>query len=145
MNIIAGDTVAIQGLGGLGHLAIQYAAKMGYRVAALSSSGSKERFAKELGAHDFVDMSKEDAATALQKIGGAALVVATAPNPEAMAPLIGGLAPGGKLLVLARKSIPPPSTPRPLSKVKWRCCGRGLSSRNSIPTLVVRLVIVVVC
>ncbi|KAI9716237.1 MAG: hypothetical protein M1812_005462 [Candelaria pacifica] len=101
MNIIAGDTVAIQGLGGLGHLAIQYAAKMGYRVVALSSSGSKEKFAKDLGAHDYVDGSKEDAASALMKIGGAALVVATAPNPEAMASLVGGLAPGGKLLVLS--------------------------------------------
>ena len=104
MKITPGETVAIQGLGGLGHLAIQYAARMGYRAVALSSSGSKEKFSKDLGASDYVDGSKENQAEALQKMGGAALIVVTAPNPSTMGELLHGLAPQGKLLILARKS-----------------------------------------
>ena len=101
MKITPGEIVAIQGLGGLGHLAVQYAAKMGYRVVALSSSASKEKFAKDLGAHEYIDGSKQDHGEALQKMGGAALVVTTAPNPEVMKSLINGLGPLGKLLILA--------------------------------------------
>ena len=100
MNIVTGDTVAIQGLGGLGHLALQYARRMGYRTVALSTSASKKEFALQHGATDFIDTSKEDAAEALQKMGGASLVVVTAPNPQIIGPLVKGLAPMGKLLTL---------------------------------------------
>ncbi len=103
LKVPAGEAVAIQGLGGLGHLGVQYAARMGYRTVALSSSGSKERFAKELGAIDYIDGSKENHAEALQKIRGAALIVVTAPNPSIMGELLGGLAPQGKLLILAHE------------------------------------------
>jgi D-arabinose 1-dehydrogenase-like Zn-dependent alcohol dehydrogenase len=82
MNIEQGGLVAVQGLGGLGHLAIQYARKMGYRTVALSSSNSKRAFAMELGATDYVDGSKENTTEALQKMGGADLLVVTAPNPK---------------------------------------------------------------
>lgn len=92
-----------RGLGGLGHLAIQYASKMGYRVVALSSSAAKESFAKDLGAVDYVDGSKTDHAEYLQKTGGAGMIVSTAPNPEIMGQLLGGLGPEGKLLILSRK------------------------------------------
>jgi D-arabinose 1-dehydrogenase-like Zn-dependent alcohol dehydrogenase len=102
MHITPGDTVAVQGLGGLGHLAVQYARKMGYRTVALSSSGAKKDFAAQLGATDYVDGSKEDTAEALQKMGGASLIVVTAPNPKIMSPLVKGLGPQGKLLLLAR-------------------------------------------
>lgn len=102
MEIVPGDTVAVQGLGGLGHLAIQYARRMGYRTVALSSSGEKRDFAHQLGATDYVDGSKEDTAEALQKMGGAALVVVTAPNPKIIGPLVNACAPCGKVLVLAR-------------------------------------------
>ncbi|KAF1962052.1 alcohol dehydrogenase [Byssothecium circinans] len=101
MNITPGDTVAIQGVGGVGHLGIQYSRKMGYRTVAISSGADKRDFAKELGAHEYVDTSAEDAAAALQKMGGAALIVVTAPNPEVIGALVGGLAPLGKLLILA--------------------------------------------
>lgn len=101
LNITAGDIVAVQGLGGLGHLAIQYARKMGFRTVALSSSGSKRDFAHQLGANEYVDGSKEDTAEALQKMGGACLIIVTAPNPQIIGPLINGLAPHGKLLILA--------------------------------------------
>jgi D-arabinose 1-dehydrogenase-like Zn-dependent alcohol dehydrogenase len=106
MSITPGDTIAIQGLGGLGHLAVQYARKMGYRTVALSRGSDKKEFAMQLGATDYVDTKEEDAAEALQKIGGASLIVVTAPNPEVMGPLVGGLGVGGKLLILARMSSP---------------------------------------
>ena len=104
MKIMSGETVAIQGLGGLGHLALQYANKMGYKVVALSSSSSKEKFAKDLGAHVYVDGSKENHAEALTKMGGAAMIVSTAPNPDIVGDLVNGLGAGGKLVLLSRES-----------------------------------------
>ena len=105
MNIPAGGTVAIQGLGGLGHLALQYSRKMGYRTVALSRDATKKDFATKLGATDYLDGTQGDSGEALQKLGGADLIVVTAPNPKVMSPLINGLAPRGKILILARKSI----------------------------------------
>ncbi|KAI0169995.1 alcohol dehydrogenase [Hypoxylon sp. FL1284] len=101
MHVEQGNTVAVQGVGGLGHLAIQYASKMGYHTVALSSGESKRDFALKLGAHVYVDTSKQDPVAALKELGGAAMIVATAPNPKAMSPLVGGLQAGGKLVVLA--------------------------------------------
>jgi len=96
-----GDTVAIQGIGGLGHLAIQYAARMGFRTIAISRGPDKEKLAHDLGAHHYLDTAKGDAAEALQKLGGADLVLATAPHSAAIASTINGLKPRGKLLVVA--------------------------------------------
>ena len=76
---------------------------MGYRTVALSSSDKKKDFAKKLGANDYIDGSKEDHGEALQKLGGASLIVVTAPNPEIIPQLLNGLQFGGKLLVLARE------------------------------------------
>lgn len=101
MGVLQGGLVAIQGLGGLGHLGVQYANKMGYKVVALSSGADKKDFATQLGAHHYVDTSKEDPVQALQALGGADMIVATAPNPKAISPLVAGLAPAGKLVVLA--------------------------------------------
>jgi len=100
-KITPGDTVAVQGLGGLGHLAVQYANKMGYKVVALSSNDKKRDFAKKLGAHEYIDSSKDDPAKKLMEMGGAALIVCTAPSAKVIGPLTGGLEPGGKLLVLS--------------------------------------------
>ncbi|RWA13889.1 hypothetical protein EKO27_g1224 [Xylaria grammica] len=100
-HVEQGNLVAVQGLGGLGHLAVQYANKMGYRVAAISSGSAKEDFARKLGAHDYIDSSKDDPVKQLQALGGAAMIVSTAPNPKAIGPLLGGLQAGGKLVVLA--------------------------------------------
>ena len=105
MNVTPGETVAIQGLGGLGHLAIQFANKMGYRVIAISRDGTKEKFARELGAHEYIDSSKEEAGLALKKLGGAKLIVTTAPTPEVISPLLKGLGILGKLLMLSGKMI----------------------------------------
>jgi D-arabinose 1-dehydrogenase-like Zn-dependent alcohol dehydrogenase len=97
----AGDTVAVQGIGGLGHLAIQYAARMGFHTVAVSRGADKEALARDLGAHDYVDTQKISAAEGLQKLGGADLVLATAPNNEAIASTVDGLKPRGKLLIVA--------------------------------------------
>ncbi|KAI1445962.1 alcohol dehydrogenase [Annulohypoxylon stygium] len=101
MRVEQGNVVAVLGVGGLGHLAIQYASRMGYRTVAVSSGESKREFAMRLGAHVFVDAGKEDPVKELMKLGGAALIVATAPDGKAISPLVNGLAVGGKLLVLA--------------------------------------------
>lgn len=103
MNVTAGDVVAIQGLGGLGHLAVQYSRKMGYNTVAISSSDAKKEFATKLGANHYIDTSKQDAAEELQKLGGASLVVITAPNPKIMGPMVNACGPLGKVLILARE------------------------------------------
>ncbi|KAL6721979.1 hypothetical protein ACLMJK_001084 [Lecanora helva] len=101
MKVGPGEVVAIQGLGGLGHLGLQYANKMGFKVVALSSSGAKEKFAKDLGAHLYVDGSKDSHNEALNKLGGAAMIVSTAPNPDVMGDLCHALGMHGKLVLLA--------------------------------------------
>jgi alcohol dehydrogenase, propanol-preferring len=101
-----GDTVAVQGIGGLGHLAIQYAAKMGFRTVAISSGPDKEALARELGAHEYIDTKASPAAEALQKLGGADVVLATAPHSAAIASTFDGLKPRGKLLLVAAPHEP---------------------------------------
>jgi D-arabinose 1-dehydrogenase-like Zn-dependent alcohol dehydrogenase len=102
----AGDTVAVQGIGGLGHLAVQYAARMGFRTVAISRGADKEELARSLGAHEYVDTEKVNAAEGLKKLGRADLVLATAPNGDAIASTIDGLKPRGKLLIVAAPSDP---------------------------------------
>lgn len=101
MGIEQGALVAVQGLGGLGHLAVQYARHMGYEVAVLSTGDEKAAFARELGAHHYINTKSADAADELAKLGGASIIVQTAPNPDVIGSLVLGLAPGGKLLSLA--------------------------------------------
>jgi len=101
MDAKPGDIVAVQGIGGLGHFAIQFAHSMGYRVVALSSSPAKEHIAKKLGASVYLDGSKVDQAKALQDMGGAKVIMCTAPKAEVIQSLIPGLTVGGQLLILA--------------------------------------------
>jgi D-arabinose 1-dehydrogenase-like Zn-dependent alcohol dehydrogenase len=101
-----GDTVAVQGIGGLGHLGIQYAARMGFRTIAVSRGAGKRELAEQLGAHEYLDTEKVGAAEGLQRLGGADLVLATAPNSEAIAGAVGGLKPRGKLLIVAAAAEP---------------------------------------
>ena len=103
MNIAPGETVAVQSLGGLGHLALQSAPKMGYRVVALASSASKEKFGRDFGAVEYVDDNKEDHGEVLQKLGSTTLIVINTPTPELIEPFINGLGIQGKILILARK------------------------------------------
>jgi D-arabinose 1-dehydrogenase-like Zn-dependent alcohol dehydrogenase len=97
----SGDLVAIQGIGGLGHLAVQFASKSGYRTVAISRGKDKEAFAKELGAHHYIDDAGGDAAKQLQALGGAKVILATAPNAKAISGLAAGLKYKGKLLIVA--------------------------------------------
>lgn len=101
LHVEQGAVVAVQGLGGLGHLAVQYAKKMGYEVVALSTSDDKAEFAKKLGADHFINTNTSDAGAELMKLGGAAIIVQTAPNVKVISSLLNGLAPLGKLLSLA--------------------------------------------
>jgi D-arabinose 1-dehydrogenase-like Zn-dependent alcohol dehydrogenase len=96
-----GATVAVLGIGGLGHLGVQYAAKMGFRTIAISRGADKEDLARQLGAHEYIDTQKLPAAEGLKKLGGADLVLATAPSAEAIDGTVDGLKPRGKLLIVA--------------------------------------------
>lgn len=104
MDVGPGETVAVQGLGGLGHLGLQYANKFGYRTIAVSSGADKEPFARELGAHEYIDTSKGPAGAAIQALGGAALIVTTSPKADQIPELLNGLEPRGKLLILSGES-----------------------------------------
>ncbi|MGB3592496.1 MAG: alcohol dehydrogenase [Nonlabens sp.] len=97
----AGDTVAVQGVGGLGHLAIQFANKMGMKTIAISTTADKEELALELGAHHFIATNDVDAVEKLQELGGADLIVATAPHADAMTSVIDGLGIDGTMLMIA--------------------------------------------
>lgn len=101
-----GALVAVQGIGGLGHLGLQYAGKLGHRVAAIARGTGKAALAAELGADHYIDSSVEDPAAALQELGGAAAIIATASNGASMSPLVAGLAPRGQLLVVGAAPDP---------------------------------------
>src|SRR4029077_16278828 len=95
-----GDLVAVQGIGGLGHLGIQFARHMGFHTVALGRGGDKEKLAKDLGAHVYIDTAADDAAAALRRMGGARAILATAPSGDGMGPLVSGLAVRGKLIIV---------------------------------------------
>ncbi len=97
---LPGDLVAVQGIGGLGHLGVQFASKFGYKVAAIGRGPENEALAKKLGANVYIDSKSRNAAEELQKLGGAQVILATAPSSKAMSELIDGLGPNGKLVVV---------------------------------------------
>ncbi|WP_353068439.1 alcohol dehydrogenase [Tunturibacter empetritectus] len=105
------DLVAVQGIGGLGHLGIQFASKFGYNVAAIGRGPENEALAKKLGANVYIDSKSTNAAEELQKLGGAKVILATAPNSKSMSELINGLGPNGKLMVIGATSDPIEVTP----------------------------------
>lgn len=102
----AGEVVAVHGIGGLGHLGVQYARQMGFETVALGRGKDKEALARKLGAHHYIDSGTGDAAAELQKLGGARVILATAPNAKAISELVGGLAVDGTLLVPAAPAEP---------------------------------------
>jgi propanol-preferring alcohol dehydrogenase len=101
-----GDLVAVLGIGGLGHLGVQYAAKMGFRTVAIARGPDKAKLALKLGAHRYIDSKAEDAAKVLTELGGARVVLATVTNAKAMSALIDGLGIDGKLLVVGASPEP---------------------------------------
>jgi len=103
-----GDLVAVHGLGGLGHLGVQYARAMGFETVAIARGAEREELAKKMGAHHYIDSDREDVAAALAKRGGASTILATAPSAAAIAPLVGGLAVQGMLSIVAAPFEPMP-------------------------------------
>ena len=101
-----GDLVAILGIGGLGHLGVQFAAKMGFKTVAIARGTDKERLARKLGASDYIDSKAQDPAAELLKLGGAKVVLATVTNGDAMSATLGGLGVNGKLLILGAAAEP---------------------------------------
>jgi len=106
-----GDLVAVLGIGGLGHLGIQFANKFGYKVAAIGRGSENAALAKKLGASVYIDNKVTNAAEALQKLGGAQVILATAPSSKAMSEVINGLGPNGKLIVVGAAFDPIEVTP----------------------------------
>ncbi len=106
-----GDLVAVVGIGGLGHLGIQFANKFGYKVAAIGRGAENAPLAKKLGASVYIDSQSTNAAEALQKLGGAQVILATAPSSKAMSELIDGLGSNGKLMVVGATFDPIEVTP----------------------------------
>jgi D-arabinose 1-dehydrogenase-like Zn-dependent alcohol dehydrogenase len=119
----AGDLVAVQGIGGLGHLGIQFAQKLGYRVAAIGRGPENAALARKLGAHVYIDSADTDAAAELQKLGGARAILATAPSAKAMSSVIDGLGPNGSLLVVGAGADPIEVTPLQLIRGRKRIQG----------------------
>src|SRR5246500_1451077 len=102
----AGDLVAVQGIGGLGHLGVQFARHMGFHTVAIGRGRDKEKLAKDLGAHVYIDTAVEDSAAVLQRMGGASAILATAPSGDSMGTLVSGLAARGKLIVVGVPNDP---------------------------------------
>jgi 2-desacetyl-2-hydroxyethyl bacteriochlorophyllide A dehydrogenase len=102
----SGDLVAVQGIGGLGHLGIQFARRMGFRTVAIARGREKEKLARELGAVSYIDAATEDPAATLQRMGGARVILAAASSASSMGPLIAGLAPRGRLIVAGSSPEP---------------------------------------
>src|ERR1700720_3364457 len=132
----AGDTVAIQGIGGLGHLGVQYAKKMGFRTVAIGLGPDKEHLAPKLGAHIYINAKDEDVGAALQKLGGADVILATAPSGAAIASLIPGLSVRGKLVVVGVSSDPIPVNGVPLifggRSVIGSLTGRAIETQDTL-------------
>jgi len=108
---LPGDLVAVQGIGGLGHLGIQFAQKFGYKVAAIGRGSENAALATRLGASIYIDSQSTNAAQELQKLGGAKVILATAPSSKAMSELVDGLGPSGKLIVVGATFDPIEVTP----------------------------------
>ena len=112
----AGDLVGVLGIGGLGHLGVQFAARMGFETVAIARGRDKEPLARQLGARHYIDSREEDVAARLGELGGASVVLATVTSAKAMSAVIDGLAVGGKLLVVG-------ATPEPIEVSPFQLIG----------------------
>jgi D-arabinose 1-dehydrogenase-like Zn-dependent alcohol dehydrogenase len=131
-----GDTVAILGIGGLGHLAVQYAAKAGYRTVAIARGQDKGPLAQQLGAHIYIDSTTQDPAKELQKIGGANIVLSTVTSAKALEWVIDGLAPAGKFILVGAPDGPVVINPFPMllgrrTVAGWPS-GTGMDSEDTL-------------
>ena len=124
------DLVAVLGIGGLGHLGVQFAARMGHRTVAIARGGDKESLARKLGAHHYIDSKAADPAAELQKMGGARAILATVTSGEAMNAVLGGLGQDGTLIVLGAAQTP--LAVPPLVLIGGRRSVRGWPSGSAI-------------
>jgi D-arabinose 1-dehydrogenase-like Zn-dependent alcohol dehydrogenase len=124
-----GDVVAVLGIGGLGHLGVQFSAKMGFNTVAIARGKDKEAFAKKLGAHHYIDSQASDPAAELNKLGGAKVVIATVTHAGAMTAVLGGLAPNGVLMVIGAAG---PLSVDPILLIGGRRSVQGWYSGTSI-------------
>ena len=133
---LPGDLVAVQGIGGLGHLGVQFANKFGYRSVAIGRGSENASLAKTLGASEYIDSQSTPAAEALQKLGGARVILATAPNSKAMSALIDGLGPNGTLMVIGATFDPIEVTPVQLitgsRTIQGWAAGRPAASEDTL-------------
>ena len=125
----AGDLVAIHGVGGLGHLGIQFAARLGFRTVAVNRGRDKEELARALGAHDYIDSATDDPAAALLAMGGAKAILATVTNAEAMQAIVGGLGPNGTMMLIGAVG---PITINPIELLGKRAAVRGWYSGTGV-------------
>ena len=128
-NAGPGDLVAVQGLGGLGHLGVQFAAKMGFRTVAIARGKDKEGLAKTLGAQHYIETESQDPAVELRKLGGARVILSTVTNADAMKSVIGGLAANSALMIIG--AVPSLEVP-PLQLLGGRQSVKGWYSGTSI-------------
>ena len=131
-----GDTVAILGIGGLGHLGVQFAAKSGFHTVAIARGQDKAALAKQLGAQDYIDSAAQDPAAELQKLGGAAVILSTLTSADALAAAVNGLGPNGKLVILGVPEKPFNVNALPLilgnrSIAGW-ASGTGMDSEDTL-------------
>jgi D-arabinose 1-dehydrogenase-like Zn-dependent alcohol dehydrogenase len=124
-----GDLVAIHGVGGLGHLGIQFAARQGFRTVAVNRGRDKEQLARSLGAHDYIDSEVSDPAKALLARGGAKAIIATVTSAEAMQAIVGGLGPNGTMMVIGAVG---PMTINPLELLSKRASVKGWYSGTAV-------------
>jgi alcohol dehydrogenase len=124
-----GELVAVQGIGGLGHLGIQFASQLGFRTVAVNRGRDKEEMARKLGAHDYIDSRADDPAAVLQKMGGARAILATVTDAAAMEAVIGGLGPNGTLMVIGAVG---PMTVNPLFLLGKRAAIKGWYSGTAV-------------
>jgi D-arabinose 1-dehydrogenase-like Zn-dependent alcohol dehydrogenase len=132
----AGDLVAIQGIGGLGHLGIQYARQMGFRTVAIGRGADKQPLATKLGAHEYIDTNANAPGAALKKLGGAKIALATAPDSKSISALVDGLLANGTLLVIGAGAESLTVTPLQLiggrSMIKGWASGTGKDSEDTL-------------
>jgi D-arabinose 1-dehydrogenase-like Zn-dependent alcohol dehydrogenase len=132
----AGDLVAIQGIGGLGHLGIQYARQMGFRTVAIGRGADKQPLATKLGAHEYIDTNANAPGAALKKLGGAKIALATAPDSKSISALVDGLVANGTLLVIGAGAESLTVTPLQLiggrSMIKGWASGTGKDSEDTL-------------
>jgi alcohol dehydrogenase len=131
-DAVAGDLVAVVGVGGLGHLGVQWARAMGFQTVAIARGTEKAADAKKLGAHHYIDSKAQDVAQALQDLGGASVVLATAANSAAIGQAVGGLGPEGELVVVGVSADPMPISPADLILAGRRVTGHPSGTSRDV-------------